>query len=263
VWIDFAGCLAYVEYALILCIPEEDMVTMRASTLNVVLALLLAIVGTAGCKFRPAPPPDLPQADVENELPPPSLNPVKELNIGDVEAVVEIRGTVAEESRIDNVGVEDLETPKKRLTLTRVFVAQPYPAQLWIELSLSDIYGYDPRPVVVRGTVYRQIGDGPEEPIDELNSVIGVRSELVQEKPEIFGPRDLRIDVLGDLPQAPETMLVLVRAQAMLLPSETDLSALDPATITAPPSDTATLRSNPVRIEFTQDGAPVGAGGGI
>jgi hypothetical protein len=58
-------------------------------------------------------------------------------------------------------------------------------------------------------------------------------------------------------------MLVLVRAQAMLLPSETDLSALDPATITAPPSDTATLRSNPVRIEFTQDGAPVGAGGGI
>ena len=56
------------------------------------------------------------------------------------------------------------------------------------------------------------------------------------------------IDVLGDLQEVPETMLVVVEAQAMLLPEETDVRALDPANTTAPPADTTKLLSNPVRI---------------
>ena len=221
--------------------------------MRVLVCVLMMAICAAGCKFKSAEQPELPKLeDPDKLLPPPTMPSVKELTIGDVEAVVEIRGTVAEESLSSQVSVEILETPKHTLTLTRAFLYPPYPRQLWLEFILTGITQYEKRPVVIRGIIYRQLDDGEEKAIGELNSVIGVSSETIQSDPSKYGPRRVKIDVLADLEAMPETMLVLLRAKTMLLPVETDTEELDPAETSAPPSDTTILRSNPVRIEFEE-----------
>ncbi|MCK5642982.1 MAG: hypothetical protein KAJ19_19400, partial [Gammaproteobacteria bacterium] len=70
-------------------------------------------------------------------------------------------------------------------------------------------------------------------------------------------PRVFRIDLLADLEELPTTMLVIAEAEALLMPAGTDAAKLDPRTAETDESNTATLFSNPIRVNFeTEAPAP-------
>lgn len=208
-----------------------------ARTHLAMLALAVICVLQA-CGDKPVTPPAPAAPVAEPEAP-------RELDIGDVESALVFEGRVAAESRGPTVSVSDLEGRNKTIAMSTVTVQPPYPAELWIEYTLKSTIGFPARPVAVRGRVLRGIGS-EETPVGRFSAVLGKDAHLPSGPPRVF-----RVNALEGLATPPESMLLHVSAELLLLPPGTDPAGVDPATAVALPDDTSSaLSSNPVRIEF-------------
>jgi hypothetical protein len=63
---------------------------------------------------------------------------------------------------------------------------------------------------------------------------------------------EFKTDVLVDAEPLPKTMLIHAETQVFLMPENTNPTTINPATATSP--DTTLLTSNPMRINFAEEG---------
>ncbi len=169
-------------------------------------------------------------------------------DIGDIESGTTIIGTIAEESRGASVQVEDMTTQRGDITMVTATVSPPYPPELWVRFQIKTRSGASAikRLVAVRGKMVRD-----EQPIAMLQTMLGGPDDP---KAGTDRPTEFKVDVLSGLAAPPNSMLVYAEADLLLLPKDTDPAGIDPATANVDPGDSATIRSNPVRINFAAPG---------
>lgn len=190
------------------------------------------------CGNKPVTPPAPAPPMNEPETP-------RELDIGDVESALAFEGRVASESRGANVSISDLEGRDKIIAMSTVTVQPPYPAELWVEYTLRSSIGFPARPVAVRGAILRNVG-GQDTALGRFSAVLGADAHLPGAPVQKF-----RVNALEGLATPPESMLLHVAAELLLLPAGTGPNTVDPETAATLPEDASSaLSSNPVRIEF-------------
>ncbi len=197
------------------------------------LVVFLLISGLVACNAHESREPDEGSAI---GLPPATSGAEHEVNIGDVEAQVRILGTLAPQSEADNVQVQVYEHGPV-IDMATVTVNPPYPTELNVVFTTRALRDFPVTPVVVRAKVLvdkREIGS--------YATKFGVRAT--------FEEREDVVDVLAGLDTIPESMLVHVEAEAVLMPQGTDEASVDPLTATASVERRTVIRSNPVRINF-------------
>lgn len=216
--------------------------TMRSA---VVAFLMLAALAACSGEQPPAPAdePSAPEGALEEPV-----APAEEVTLGDVEQTVFINATIAEADRAPSVKVDEIEDRRKRVTLVTVDVYQPYPEDLPISYTVDSRRNWKETPVVVRG---RFIFEGRPETFGDFHTLLGEFANR--------GEFTKTVDLMDHLPEVPETVLVLVRAEGLLMEPGTDEKAIDPATATVPEDRIANLMSNPIRINFHNEPMPVTA----
>ena len=210
------------------------------------MLLLLPAMAVAGCGGKPSPPPAAnpaaPAATVAPEA--------HELDIGDVETAITLQGVLAPESRAGGIKVDTLEGRNKAIVMATVHVAPPPPRELWFEYSVKSLQPFPDRPVALRFSVLRSIGP-QDDPIAEYAVVLGADAHLASDP-----PRSVRVNALAGLDSMPESMLLHVRGELILLPPGAGPASVDPRSVTAGPDDVSSaLQCNPVRIELTTGAA--------
>ncbi|MBI4556863.1 MAG: hypothetical protein HY706_04705 [Candidatus Hydrogenedentes bacterium] len=170
--------------------------------------------------------------------------PEIELTIGDVEAEVCVETWLAEESRSDQLKGEKLVDTKNRLNLLSFSVPPPYPNQLWLRSAVKSQRKFPDTPIVVRATVLVD-----DRPVDTLATVLGGDAKVAE-----FGKS---VDVLAGFEKAPETILVTLQTETLMLPEGTDLETVDAAAATTTPERIShSVMANPVRINFLPEAPP-------
>lgn len=169
-------------------------------------------------------------------------------DIGDVESGTTITGAVAEESRGPSVEAEEVKTLRGDITMSTATVRPPYPPELWVRFQIKSRSGANlkKRLVVIRGKMVRD-----EQAIGTLQTMLGGSDESGGGTDR---PTEFKVDVLSGLAAPPNSILVYAEADLLLLPEDTDPASVDPATVNVAPGDRATIRSNPVRINFAAPG---------
>ena len=198
-----------------------------------VVFLLLGSLVTCGPR-QPAEPP----ATGTIGLPPATSGAEHEINIGDVEATVRILGTLAPESEAPNITVQTYEHALV-VDLATITVSPPFPDELKVLFTTRGLRSFGVTPVAVRAKVFVD-----KKEVYSYALKFGLRAEY--ERPEEV------VDVLAGLETIPDTMLVHVEAEAVLMPEGTNEVSLDPLTATASIERRTTIRSNPVRINFVK-----------
>ncbi len=163
------------------------------------------------------------------------------LDIGDVEAQVRIAGTLKEEAQTAGVEVNEFTTPKGDLNMTTVTLHPPYPRELPVRFRVVARQDFKTRPVALKGALFRN-----DAQLTEVSGVLTGRA----------GAPVFDIDALQGIDTPPDSLLLHVRLNALLLPEGTDPTTVDPGALEYPPDHTAHLISNPVRINFSQEGSP-------
>jgi hypothetical protein len=163
-------------------------------------------------------------------------------NIGDVEQGVHLQATIADESKAPNIDVKELADSNKLIRTSTLTVSSPLPEHLWLKFFISlDKMGPE-APVVLRGEI--GIGEKGEKVIKPFKYVILKRMSS--------GENEIKIDIIPALEGNPDSILVGSKAEAILLPANTDFKTVNPDTVTGTPETTATLYSNPLRIKFNR-----------
>ncbi len=204
------------------------------------LILIVALIAwvTTACDGRQPPPGDTPGDTV---APPPMAAPTVD-NIGDLEQTVLIEAAVAEESRGPNIQTTPLVDPTGRMNLFTVDVSPPLPDELWLDIRVRARRSFPRNPGVLRIA----IKDG-DHVLDTFGTVIGRTST-----PSV---PEHRVNVLAARDTIPETMLITLDVEALLMPEGTDPDTIDPMTAETPESRfSRALPTPPVRVNF--EGAP-------
>lgn len=205
----------------------------RSSTGLVSLGLVsLGLLSLAACS-PPAPPSSDPGPGAILAPPAPEIV----IGLGDVETAMTFKATLDPGSKANNIRNQELISMRKDLAKVDVTVSRPFPEQLWLNFAITkNTVGFRKNPVLVRGAIY----------IDEVE--LKTFSYVFTNPPE-SGSWQERIDVLDGLEDIPKTMLVHAQADLILLkkgdPIPEDLQAVESAI-----DNTATIYSNPVRIDF-------------
>lgn len=161
-------------------------------------------------------------------------------NIGDAEQAVDILVDVAPESAAPNIESTPLVNMTGRMDLLTLDVAPPYPTELWLKYELRSRRAFSGNPVVLRITTTH---DGSGEVIDRFTSMIG---NAVQ--PTVS---ERRVNALQGLDGIPETMLLRIQVEALLMPRGTDPETVDPETAeTTPDRRSTAVATPPIRINF-------------
>jgi hypothetical protein len=119
-------------------------------------------------------------------------------------------------------------------------------------MTLEPQRGFEERPVVLRGAVYRD--DAPLSPA--LETVVGAggpAAAAVPAAPVAARPKMVEVDLMQGLAPVPDTMLVVGKLDAFLMDAGASEAGLDPATATS--ASRTVLQSNPVRVNFVREGA--------
>jgi hypothetical protein len=171
--------------------------------------------------------------------------PPAKMDIGDVESQVTLQGTLAKESLGASVAAQEEKSKKNTMTMCTVTVQPPAPPQLFIAFSLKLPLALQKEPgvVVVRGQIMRD-----NQPIQPFSTIFGGNAAPVNPIMEI------KADALKDIQMPVQTMLLYAQANLILLPEGTDTATIDPAQVPNAPNHTATIMSNPVRINFAAPG---------
>jgi len=171
-----------------------------------------------------------------------------EVTAGDVEQKIYTNATIMEPDRGPTVKVDEVADARGRINLVTVDVYRPYPEQLPVTFRTVSMRNWMDTPVAIRGKV---VAEGRPETFAETLVVYGkeaARNDL-----------ETKVDLMQALPEPPDTLLLLWKADAVLLPRGTDEATVDPATATASEERTTQLMSNAVRVNFHDEPAP-GAG---
>ncbi|HNR30199.1 MAG TPA: hypothetical protein PKI11_04875 [Candidatus Hydrogenedentes bacterium] len=215
------------------------MAALRFLTLSI---LPVALLQACGNKPVTPPPPAPPVEDV--------VVAPREMDIGDAESAIAIEGRLAPGSA-PNVTVDNLEGRNKVVVMSTITVRPPAPAELWIEYTVSSTIGFPSRPVALRCTAMRAIGE-EETPLARFGTVLGKDAHLPETMAQPGGPpRSFRVNALEGLDEPPESMLLHTTGELLLLPPGTDVDAVDAETAAALPNDTSSaIQTNPVRVVF-------------
>jgi len=179
-------------------------------------------------------------------VPEPVLAP--ELNIGDVEAMVRLSLKAPAEQFPPTAEVEPMETRKGHLAAWYVTLKPPYPPTIQVTLDLNVMREFTKRPVIMEIELLR----------DDQPFGVSWRTLITRHMPQPGaeapdGPRSFQADVLQGMTAPPESMLVVARARAVLVPKGADPASLDWEHFdlnSVPAEDRTIMYSNPVRITF-------------
>lgn len=174
-----------------------------------------------------------------------------ELNIGDVEALVRLTLKAPAEQFPPGAEVEPMETRKGYLAAWYVTLKPPYPPAIQVTLDLNVTQEFTERPVIMEIELLRD-----DQPIGVSWRTLITRRIFLPGTEAPDGPRSFQADVLQGLTAPPESMLIVARARAVLVPKGTDPASLDWQHFdlnSVPAEDRTTLFSNPVRITFAGD----------
>ncbi len=209
------------------------------AVLTLVAALLWAMTS---CSPKPSGSPAASQGSAGAEAVQGTIEETVE--IGDVEQSVLLSLTLASTLTGPNIRQELLRDPRQIINLARVSVKPPFPKELPILLTISSMRTFPDTPVVLR---VRAFAD--ERPVGVFAAIAGRHDT---------GNRDVlwTFDPLKDVPAFPDTMLVRVEADALLMPAGTDPGSIDLQTATTSPERVTKLIGNPLRIQFHGNGAP-------
>lgn len=174
----------------------------------------------------------------------------EKVEVGDVEAKVELELTMEAESTL-NLAAEELRDTRKKLNFLTINAAGPRPAEVWIKVYLKTVDKFDTRPSAVRGKVYREITKGNREEIGSFQTILdGFASKGYRKEGGQYYPIEFRTEILKGLTALPETMLVFAEAEVYMSPTGTDPASIDAATYTTGPEDLGHLLSNPIRFNY-------------
>jgi hypothetical protein len=176
----------------------------------------------------------------------PGVRPLA-VNVGDVEAQFEILARLPEGWSHPRVETELFGDRRADVQYLRLRLLPPYPESLPVRFTLSGEEQFADTPVVFRVDIER--GD---EVISEFNAVMGkdARTAIVEQTVDVMA---------GWTPPAGDSVLVMARAEALLMPEGTDETTINPGTATTTPARTTEVRSNPVRLQFVEAPAPEAA----
>ena len=218
------------------------------------LAALLA-VGLTACDSGAPPSPDDSAASRiadavagDQSVSDPTVMEVRDENsidIGDVEQALNIVGTISQVSAAENIKEDVTQDRKKLVRAVHVEVSPPNPESLWIGVHVNSTREFVERPVVLDTNI---LVDG--EKIDSFTIV------LWKEAYANSFQRD--VDVLFGRSDVPESMLVTMESEALLLPEGTDPTKTDPYAVTDGQRTTAIMHA-PIRIDFTAPGPKANA----
>lgn len=197
---------------------------------------VLAFALAAGCfPPEPAAPPETGglESGPGDALPPPP-----DLDVGTVEATLFIEAKAAPEADEAGLRQETLPGMRSSVSLATVEVDPPHPARLPIAFQLRGTQAY-PRVVLLRGFIYRD-----EEPIAPYEMLLGGGIPIYAYSEPVL------LDVLEGLDAPPESMLIVAKADVLLLPPDTDPAEVDFAGAEVHADDEGFIMSNPVRIHF-------------
>lgn len=170
------------------------------------------------------------------------------LTIGDVEGKVFMTANIAQDSLASNINVEELISRNERVHLRTITITEPFPQSLVCEFHLISEQNFPDNPVAIRGRILRDE--------DEIGSFVAVLGEHAVRRMvldvEALPSLKFHFDVLENLDAIPDTMLVVAEMEAMLTPTGTDESTLDPATVQVSSANRNIIRSNPIRINFVR-----------
>jgi hypothetical protein len=162
------------------------------------------------------------------------------IDIGDVEQGVRIIGLLTATSTSENIVQTVIRDKRDRITLVNITVNPPNPGTLWIGVRMACTRDFVERPVVLDTKV---LVDGRL-----MDTFTAVLAEGAQEN-----RMQRNVEVLFGLDEIPETMLVSMESEALLLPEGTDITTIDPYSITEG-QRTKAISHAPVRIDFSSPG---------
>lgn len=162
------------------------------------------------------------------------------IDIGDVEQALRIIGVLSGLSTSETIVEDTLVDGRDRVRAVNIEVNPPNPDVLWIAVRVSCSREFIERPVVLDTKI---LADG--ELIDSFTIVL---SEMAHKN---TFQRD--VEVLFGRDEIPETMLITMESEALLLPEGTDLAVTDPYTVTEG-ERTKAIAHTPVRIDFSAPG---------
>lgn len=168
--------------------------------------------------------------------------PKAPLEVGAVEATVQLEATLAERSQAANVTAEEMVNARSVLDLTTITVSAPTPPDLWVKFKVKCNQDFPETPVVMRAKV---LMEGKE-----VDSFARILADNVRDTEEHT------MDVMAKVTDPPESLLLYAQAELLLLPEGTDPASVDPATASAPGERRGSVISNPVRINFVREGKP-------
>ena len=151
---------------------------------------------------------------------------------------------VAQKSQGPNVEATPLVDASGRRNLFTVDIAPPLPNELWLDFKVESRRSFPKNPGVLRIVIQ----DG-EQVLDTFGTVIGKSA-----KPSVA---ERSVNVLAARTSLPDTMLVTIAVEALLMPDGTDPDTIDP--MTAEVSEerySLAVATPPVRINVKSAAAP-------
>jgi hypothetical protein len=182
-------------------------------------------------------------ADDSKSVPRPAA--MADVTTGDVEQKVFINGTLAPGVVPDNIKVDEVKDPRGKFNLVNLDIYPPFPEHLNLQFEVKTTRNWEGTPLVLR---CKATIEGKPEPIGGM--------EFVWSKDALRTPQSTSIDVMPALQPLPDTVLVAMRADALLMPTGTDATLLNASNATTPEDRTTGLISNPIRINFHKEAAP-------
>jgi hypothetical protein len=160
---------------------------------------------------------------------------------GDVEQTIFIETNLAKEAQLQNIEARESKDARPKLNMLELRIHKPYPLELPFDVTARSSVDFTTCPVVIRVKI---LLDGIE--IGSFNGVVG-KSPLVRTFAQT------KIDILKGRVTLPKSMLLTVKADALLMPEGTDIATIDPVTATTTPERRTIILGNPVRIDFVEE----------
>lgn len=215
----------------------------RFSFLIYALCPLMAL--GCGKMVEPKAPAGGPVAEQATETPA-EITPPEEstVDIGTIEYNMHIATLIADADVPEGATAEGHDNQRRVLSLFTAAVPAPAPDELWVSTQISYMENLRDLAVVYQGTLFKKVNKGEAEEIEKFSGIL-TRDNA---KDKSAGTRVNIMD--GVDASAVSEIQAYAHVKLLLLPKDTDLSSVDPATVTVDRADQGFLQSNPAQITF-------------
>ena len=177
-----------------------------------------------------------------------TAEPILPIDPGDIETQVFLEAAVNEEAIPENVKVEEkLISAKQHLSMETVKVSAPFPKELPMVFRIVSDKAFPEVPFVLHAKIFRD-----KEQVKTFSTLVLPDPPTSQAPPK---PIEFHANILEGVSAPPDTMLITVQAEAILLKKGTPRESINPETVKSTDGATGTLLGNPVRINFVQGGS--------